>query len=149
MQSVFFKLHYFVELPGAQFNTCFRERCLAGTGCRYWLWKEESYHPQVCLNMLEYVADQSLETSPSHPVCLFMWLGRLAPKLGPNPSFTLAIPAVRRVGLLSLNGCRQTEATLLHSEVHSFITFIPQTCIEEPCVRLGREGRLITVQALP
>ena len=87
--------------------------------------------------MLEYVSDQSLQTNPSHPVCLFMWLGRLAPKLGPNPSFTLAIPAIRCVWLLSLNGCRQTKSTLLHSEVHSFLTFIPQTCIEEPCVRLG------------
>lgn len=30
MQSAFFKLHYFMELPGAQFSKCFRETHLAG-----------------------------------------------------------------------------------------------------------------------
>lgn len=117
-----------------------------------WQWLDEGIDfGKESLNILNYVNNKSLRTNPSHPVCLFMWLGRIAPKLHPNKSFTLVIPAIQHVWFLSLNGCQQTTSPS-HSPPSfrsAFIpTFIPQMCMSSSVLGLG-EGRLITVQSLP
>lgn len=91
-----------LQLPGGQFNTCFKGKCLATIGWGYWLCSGS-------LNINKYVNDKPLETKRSHPACLFMWVGWSSPRLGPNPSFTSESPAIQCVWLLSLNGCPQTN----------------------------------------
>lgn len=97
------------------------------SGKDLWQWLDEGIDfGKGSLNILKYVNDKSLETNPNHPDYLFVWLGCLAPKLGPNPSCMLAAPAIQHVWLLSLNGCWQTKSTSHHppsfrsSFIHAF-----------------------------
>lgn len=76
MQSAFFKLHYFWSSLVPRLNA---------SGKDVWQWLDEGIDfGKESLNILNYVNNKSLRTNPSHPVYLFMWLGRIAPKLDPN-----------------------------------------------------------------
>lgn len=144
MQSALFKLYYFWSSLVPSFSA---------SGKDVWPWLDEDIDfGKWNLNILKYVNDKSLETNPSHPVCLFMWLRHIAPMLGPNPSFTSTVPAIQHVWLLSLNECRQTNSPS-HSPLpfrSPFIhTFISQKCTEYLCARLGeRETDYNAVLAL-
>lgn len=76
MQSAIFKLHYFWSSLMPSLNA---------SGKDAWQWLHEGIDfGKGSLNILKYVNNKSLVTNPSHPVCLFMWLGHIASKLGPN-----------------------------------------------------------------
>ena len=58
--------------------------------------------------------------------------------LDPSPSFTLAIPDIQHVWILSINGCQQTKsALLLYSEVHSFIRLFHKCVLRTPAWGVG------------
>lgn len=104
MQSAWFKLHYFWSSPVPSL--------INASGKDVWQWLEEGIDfAKGSLHINQHVNDKSLNTNPNHPICLFMWPDCLAPKLGPDPSFTWVSPAIPRVCFLPLNWCQHTEST--------------------------------------
>lgn len=134
MQSVFFKLliSWNSQLPSL---TCASEKDV-------WQGLDAGIDfGKGSLNILKYVftclsmsAISPLETSqPSSWLVSVAQLRHLAPSLGPSPSFTLAIPDIQHVWILSVNGCQQTKSTLLlYSEVHSFIHLFHKCVLRTP-----------------
>lgn len=130
MQSAFFKLLYFWSSVAPRLISASGEDVWQGLGIDF---------GKGSVHIPKYVTDKLLETNPSPPVCLFMWLRHLAPNLSPNSSFTWAMAAVQHVWLLSSKRCQQTKSAHGCSSFGSIFiwTFIPQAHTEKPCARLG------------